>query len=112
MISPSGQLNSGEVITVSVGANSLFTPHAHINVLECADPGGSAASLPKDITTCDGNTIQGDSVLVGANGSFSVTGYTVYQLARAWRSASALGMASPWCNQTSSLCALCGAGPE
>jgi hypothetical protein len=83
---------------VGVGPNSYFTPHARIVVLECADPGGTAANLPIDATTCDGNTVQGGTILVASNGGFSQTGYTVYLLP-----SPTLGEQSnykPICNQT------------
>lgn len=79
-VTPGGSLHDGQTIDLSVGPNTLFTPHARVNVLECADPHGTTANLPTDVSTCDGNTIQGNSVLVGADGSFSVAGYTVFQL--------------------------------
>lgn len=79
-VSPHGNYSDGQTISVGVGPNSYFTPHRRVNVIECADPGGSAAHLPTDITTCDGNTIQGGSVLVGNDGSFSLSGYPVYLL--------------------------------
>lgn len=79
-LSPSSGFHDGESIAVSVGANGYFTPHSHVNILECADPGGSVANLPKSISTCDGNTIQGNTVLVGTNGSFSEPAYTLYTL--------------------------------
>ncbi len=80
VLTPSGSFHDGQVISVSVGPNSLFTAHSGIHILECADPGGTQANLPKDISTCDGNTIQADSVLVNADGSFSEGHYTLYQL--------------------------------
>ena len=61
-------------------------------------PGGSAANLPKDITTCDGNTIQGTTILVANDGSFSDSSYQVYMLPN-----SVLGEQpndKPICNQT------------
>lgn len=79
-ITPAGDIYNGEAISVSVGPNSLFPPHTRVNVLECADPDGTKANLPTDISPCDGNTIQGGTVLVGPDGSFTVSGYTVYQL--------------------------------
>ena len=79
-VTPGGSLHDGQTIDLSVGPNTLFTPHARVNVLECADPHGTTANLPTDVSTCDGNTIQGNTVLVGADGSFSVAGYTVFQL--------------------------------
>jgi hypothetical protein len=79
-ISPTGALHDGETVSVSVPANSLFTPHSGVHILECADPGGTQSNLPKDVSTCDGNTIQADSVLVNSDGSFSETHYVVYAL--------------------------------
>jgi LPXTG-motif cell wall-anchored protein len=79
-ISPSGTLHDGEVVKVAVGPNSVFTPYAKVNILECADPGGKAANLPTSDSTCDGNTVQGDTILVAKNGSFSESDYTVYLL--------------------------------
>jgi hypothetical protein len=79
-VTPITGLHDGQTVSVSVGPNGFFTPHSHVNILECADPGGTSAKLPKDITTCDGNTIQGDTILVGDDGSFSEPKYTVYRL--------------------------------
>jgi hypothetical protein len=79
-LSPDSNLHNGQSVSLSVGPNGFFTPHSHVNILECADPGGKAANLPKDDSTCDGNTIQGMTVLVAADGSFSASGYTVYSL--------------------------------
>jgi hypothetical protein len=97
-VSPAGNLSDGQTITVAAGANGYFTPHAGVKILECADPGGTQANLPKDDSTCDGNTIQGISILVGNDGSFSDTTYQVYMLP-----SQALGEQSnfkPICNQT------------
>ena len=69
-----------------------------MKILECADPGGAQANLPKDDSTCDGNTIQGISILIGSDGSFSDTTYQVYMLP-----SQTLGEQSnfkPICNQT------------
>jgi hypothetical protein len=82
-MTPSGPWQSGQPVTVAVGPNSVFTPHSRIVVIECADPGGSTANLPKDDSTCDGNTVQGATVLVQPNGSFTVSGYTLYSLPNA-----------------------------
>ncbi len=97
-IAPGGALHDGESISVSVGPNSVFTPHSHVNILECADPGGTAAHLPTDESTCDGNSIESNTILVGADGSFSETSYTIYALP-----SSTLGEQSndqPVCNAT------------
>jgi len=97
-VSPSGNYHDGQMLTVKVGPNGYFTPHSRVNIIECTDPGGLASNLPKDITTCDGNTIQGTTILVGADGSFSQSAYPVYMLP-----SSTLGEqnnALPICNQT------------
>jgi hypothetical protein len=98
VVSPKGNVVDAQPISVSVGANGYFTPHAGVNILECSDPGGLAANLPKDDKSCDGNTIQGSTILVGANGSFSDSQFPVYALP-----SSTLGEQSnfvPVCNQT------------
>jgi hypothetical protein len=91
-------LQNDQTITVSVGPNSTFTPGAGISILECADPGGSPSNLPSDETTCDGNTINNDSIIVGSDGSFSYGAYVIYALPSA-----ALGEGSsgePKCDAT------------
>src|SRR5579863_10696356 len=47
--------SSGQGIDVSIPANSVLSPGAQINILECAAPNGV---LPTSEATCDGNTIQ------------------------------------------------------
>lgn len=98
VVTPKGNVADGQSISVSVSANGFFTPHSHVNILECADPGGLAANLPKDDKSCDGNTIQGSTLLVGADGSFVEPQYPVYALP-----SSTLGEqsnAQPVCNKT------------
>jgi len=95
---PAGQYRNGQTVTVSVGPNSMFVPNTRVVILECADPAGTAADLPTSLSNCDENTIQGDTVSVHANGSFSETAYTVYALPN-----SALGEQATWqpvCNAT------------
>ena len=97
-VSPSGNYQDGQKLSVGVGPNGYFAPHSRVNIIECTDPGGLASNLPKDITTCDGNTIQGTTILVGADGSFSQSDYPVYALP-----STTLGEqnnALPICNQT------------
>jgi len=79
-VAPGAPFTDGETVTVSVGSNSVFSPNAKANILECADPGGTAANLPIDDSTCDGNTIQGNTVLVHNDGSLSAPNYTIYRL--------------------------------
>jgi hypothetical protein len=97
-MSPDSNLHNGESVSVSVGPNGFFTPHAHVNILECADPGGKAANLPTDDTKCDGNTIQGPTILVATDGSFSMTGYSIYALPSATLGEQSNGL--PVCNTT------------
>jgi hypothetical protein len=82
-VSPSPGGNSyhnGQSITVDVGPNSKFTPNLRLNILECADPGGSSANLPKSVANCDGNTIQGNSILPKKDGSFTQPGYVIFKI--------------------------------
>lgn len=79
-VTPGAPFHSGETVTVSVGPNGSYVPHSRVSILECADPGGTAANLPKDDSTCDGNTIQADTVFVADDGSLSAAGYSLYQL--------------------------------
>lgn len=72
--------HDGQMVTVSMPANSIFTPHVRINLLECADPGGTAAHLPTSLANCDENTVEGNSILPAKDGSFTEAGYPVYRL--------------------------------
>ena len=94
-----GPYHNGQEINLSVGPNKYFTPYSRINILECADPGGLTKDLPVNVDTCDGNTIQGVTILVAPNGSFFEHGYQLYSLPNS----SQLGESSntlPKCNQT------------
>jgi hypothetical protein len=93
-----GKFADGQVVRVSVGANSHFVPHSHVAILECADPGGNTAGLPTSLAGCDENTIQGDTTVVEADGSFVEPNYTLYALPSA-----VLGEQANWqpiCNAT------------
>ena len=96
-----GPYHDGQAIKISVGPNKHFTPFASIKILQCSDPGGTTKNLPTSaLLHCDGNTIQGNTILVGRDGSFSQDGYVVYVLPN-----TNLGEASdskPVCNQTNS----------
>ena len=89
--------HDGQTITVSMGPNRRFAPLSHVNIIQCSDPGGKAANLPTKFIDCDENTIQGDTVAVRSNGSFSEPAYVLYRLPSA-----ALGesrTSQPACNQ-------------
>ncbi len=90
--------HDGQTITVSMGPNKIFKPFIRINILECADPGGTTSHLPTNLDTCDENTVQPNSLIPQANGSFTQKAYTVYSLPN-----SVLGEQPSWqpvCNQT------------
>jgi hypothetical protein len=71
---------AGQAIKLSVGPNHYFTPFSRVVILQCADRKGRAENLPKDDSTCDGNTVQGDSVLVNKDGSFREAAYQLFAL--------------------------------
>src|ERR1700683_3145129 len=75
-----GSYHNGQRISLSVGPNKYFTKYLRIIIVECADPGGHAASPPKSDLSCDGNTVQSDSVLVNQDGSFSEPDYQLFSL--------------------------------
>jgi hypothetical protein len=89
--SSKGAFADQQVVKVAVGANSLFTPNSRVVILECTDPGGSAANLPISYSSCDGNTIQPDTTVVHADGSFVEPSYLLYALPSA-----ALGEQANW----------------
>jgi hypothetical protein len=93
-----GPYRDGESIRLSVGPNHLFKPYAHVNILECADPKGKRSNLPVNDNTCDGNTIQGNTVLIAKNGSFSEHGYVLYGLPNSASLGESPG-GQPVCNQ-------------
>jgi hypothetical protein len=94
----SGPYHNGQTISVSVGPNRFFTPYSHVNILECADPKGKAKNLPTSVYSCDGNTIQGNTILVKKNGSFSERGYALYALPNVTQLGEPLD-SKPVCNQ-------------
>ena len=71
--------SSGQQVEVTLPASS-FPPGdvgQHVNIVECAAPGGT---VPTDPATCDGLTIQGDTILIGSDGSVDYDNYNVYAL--------------------------------
>jgi hypothetical protein len=72
--------SSGQTINVVVPANAVFASPDNTkakDIVECSAPNGV---IPTNTTACDGLTIQGPTLLANANGSFTLTGYTVYAL--------------------------------
>lgn len=94
-----GPYYNGETVNISVGPNHLFRPYLHVNFLECADPGGKKKNLPVNVNTCDGNTIEGNTVIVNKNGSWSETGYQLWSLPNVKSLGEEPG-AQPVCNRT------------
>lgn len=68
---------SGQMINVVIPANDVFNQHVGVNIVECAAPDGVPPTQP---SACDGNTIQGSTILPNADGSFTNTGYELYAL--------------------------------
>ncbi len=93
-----GPYHNGELINLSVGANHFYKPYSRINLLECADPGGLKKNLPTSVATCDGNSIEGNSILIAKNGSWSETGYQLFALPNV-KSLGELPDGQPVCNQ-------------
>lgn len=93
-----GPYHDGQGIDVSVGPNRFFKPYSKVNILECADPGGKKKNLPTSEATCDGNTVQSDTILVAKNGSFSERGYEIFSLPNA-RTLDELLTGKPACSQ-------------
>ncbi len=72
-LTPSSGLYDQQIITVSVGANTLFPAGQSVKIIECAVGATSDAQ-------CDGNTINNDSILTAADGSFSYSKYELFVL--------------------------------
>jgi hypothetical protein len=90
--------HDGQTVTVSKGANHTFKPYSHVNIIQCADPDGTKANLPTKFIQCDENTIQSDTVVVEADGSFKEKAFTVFALPSRTLGESKDGI--PICSQT------------
>jgi len=87
---PGAPYHSGQTIDITVSANDTLAATNRvaagfpsgavaIKVVECADPGGLTADLPKKASDCDYNTV--DSIPgAEADGSMLVKAYTMYAL--------------------------------
>jgi hypothetical protein len=71
--------SSGQSINVIVPANSFFVSTSSVNIVECAAPNGVLPTLPSE---CDGNTIQGNTILPNTDGSINLQtqNYGLYQV--------------------------------
>jgi hypothetical protein len=82
-LSPAGPYNNGQEITVTGSGFSSGIPLTGLQIIECSDPGGTAANLPTDpLSGCDGTTINGNQVTPDASGNFSTT-YGILALSQA-----------------------------
>jgi len=76
----SGSYSDGETISVwGSGFPTPATDPSGIEILECSDPGGSAANLPADDSSCDGSTLNPLTIPTDSAGKFSGT-YTISAL--------------------------------
>ncbi len=70
--------DSGQTIHVVIPSNSAFAgSHSGINIVECSAPNGAP---PTNTSACDGNTIQGDTILPNSDGSFTYDNYELFAL--------------------------------
>ena len=80
---PPGNPSDGQVGTVS---GTGFPSHAQqptgIQIIECADPGGTTANLPTDNSQCDGTTVNPLAINQDANGNWTAK-YTFAALSTA-----------------------------
>jgi hypothetical protein len=82
-VTPGTPFSAGQTVEVSVPANSSLPPNGAVTIIECADPGGLVGNLPSGPTAlahCDTTTANGNSVTIGADGSFNDPQYQVYAL--------------------------------
>jgi hypothetical protein len=81
-------LVNNQVVDVSVGPNSTLSQSSleaagfpsgvvGMKVIQCEDPGGQAANLPQNLSTCAPATLD-NGPGPQANGSVSIEGFTIY----------------------------------
>jgi hypothetical protein len=74
---PPGPFSSGQLITVTVGPNSILRQGKRIYIRECAAPGGNIPTSPKQ---CDLRTTQRLHVFAGPHGTVDYPGYPIFAL--------------------------------
>ena len=95
---PGAPVSSGQVVEVSVPPNHVLPKYRRVNIVECSASVLHASSAAQALGDCDGTTIQGDTVLVRADGSVDYRRYTIFALP----DTSTLGesaKSSPVCNR-------------
>jgi hypothetical protein len=71
--------NAQNVTVSGTGFPTRAQNPSGLQIIECADPGGTTGNLPMDNTTCDGTTINPLPILTDSNGNFSAS-YSMVQL--------------------------------
>ena len=74
---PPGPFSSGQLVTVSVGPNSILHRGKRIYIRECAAPGGTIPTSPKQ---CDLRTAQRAHLFAGPHGTVDYPGYPIFAL--------------------------------
>jgi hypothetical protein len=77
---PGGPFSSGQTVKIVIPANSVFSSGVSIHIIECAKSVVTATTDALALPLCDGLTGNGDTVLAGADGSFTYTNQIVYAL--------------------------------
>jgi hypothetical protein len=78
---PGLPFDSGQTITVTAPANTIFSPTENVEIAECAAPFGV---LPTLSSSCDTNSLDADTIFPNPDGSVDYTNYTVYKLPNAF----------------------------
>ncbi len=70
---PAGNPTNGQTITVTgSGFPARSALPTGLQIIECADPGGTLTNLPTDASTgCDGTTVSGGQINTDASGNFT-----------------------------------------
>jgi len=76
-VTPGTPFSSGQTISVQVPANTALNASATVAVVECGAPGGVPPTQP---SACDTSTIQGDTIIPAADGSFTYDNYQLFAL--------------------------------
>ena len=72
--------SSGQAVEVAIPPNDVLPKFRRVNILECSTRVLHAPSATQALADCDGDTIQGDTVLVRPDGSIDYRRYTIFAL--------------------------------
>jgi hypothetical protein len=76
-VTPGTPFSSGQTISVQVPANTALNANAGVVIVECSAPGGVP---PTQTNACDTLTVQGDTIIPAADGSFTYNNYQLFAL--------------------------------